>query len=535
MSTSGPHIAVLGGGLTGLSAAYHLARLHPTARVTLLEKDTRFGGWIRSERVEVQDEHGNKASVLLEAGPRTLRSNAKAVLELVLVGGKMVWRGRSTFWTSNHKPSALHGRPLPLVPGSFTFRPLQAFSSFPPLSLASSHPLLAESSFPPSFLSHSNPTTDRRTRQTSLSMPSLPDALGPRSRARSGSALCHGVYGADSRQLSVRAAFPTLWEAEERGKGSVMWGEIGPGAWFGAGKRKKVVQAKEKEEAWALSEDQEFVGRVKKAAVLSFKDGLEQLVTALVEALEKNDRVQLRKGTEVVALSQDSESKAVEIRLANGETLTATHVISALPLPALSPLLPSSHALPHLTVNPASTVTVFTLVFSTAHLTTPLHPPGFGYLIPRPADGYEAGAKGDESGLLGVVFDTASLGEQDAALEGDGADKFVKITAMIGGPYPLEPAQLELESVLKTIARQLGRDGGLPKPVHWEVHRNVGSIPTYTVGHVERMEEMRRVAAQKWDDRLVVVGAGVGGVSVGDCAKAGREAARGLIKADLVV
>jgi len=77
------HVVILGGGLTGLSAAFHLARKHPTLQITLVEKSIRFGGWVRSERVEVYDSDGNRGKVLLEAGPRTVRPNAKSILELV--------------------------------------------------------------------------------------------------------------------------------------------------------------------------------------------------------------------------------------------------------------------------------------------------------------------------------------------------------------------------------------------------------------------------------------------------------------------
>lgn len=80
---SKPHVVILGGGLTGLSAAFHLSRTLPHAHLTLLEKSPRLGGWVRSERVPVHDEHVHTASVVLEAGPRTLRPNAKSVLELV--------------------------------------------------------------------------------------------------------------------------------------------------------------------------------------------------------------------------------------------------------------------------------------------------------------------------------------------------------------------------------------------------------------------------------------------------------------------
>ena len=73
-------VAVLGAGLTGLSSAYHLSRLFPKSKITLVEKQLRLGGWVQTERKEIQQ---LGASVLLEGGPRTLRPNGKSVLELV--------------------------------------------------------------------------------------------------------------------------------------------------------------------------------------------------------------------------------------------------------------------------------------------------------------------------------------------------------------------------------------------------------------------------------------------------------------------
>lgn len=83
MPPSPTAISVLGGGLTGLSSAFHLSRRFPAARITLLEKSPRAGGWVYSERVNVQDDHGHTARILLERGPRTLRPNGKATLEMV--------------------------------------------------------------------------------------------------------------------------------------------------------------------------------------------------------------------------------------------------------------------------------------------------------------------------------------------------------------------------------------------------------------------------------------------------------------------
>ena len=75
-----PHIVVLGGGITGLSSAFHLARKFPTTKVTLIEGSSRVGGWLDSNRVDM-----GGGTVLLERGPRTLRSSSKPALELVRV------------------------------------------------------------------------------------------------------------------------------------------------------------------------------------------------------------------------------------------------------------------------------------------------------------------------------------------------------------------------------------------------------------------------------------------------------------------
>src|SRR6185437_4646091 len=45
--------------------------------------------------------------------------------------------------------------------------------------------------------------------------------FGPKFARIFGSALVHGIYAADSRLLSVRAAFPSIWDAHIRGGGSV--------------------------------------------------------------------------------------------------------------------------------------------------------------------------------------------------------------------------------------------------------------------------------------------------------------------------
>jgi oxygen-dependent protoporphyrinogen oxidase len=58
-------------------------------------------------------------------------------------------------------------------------------------------------------------------------------------------------------------------------------------------------------------------------------------------------------------------------------------------------------------------------------------------------------------------------------------------------------------------------------------HSHTSCIPTFSVGHLERMDELRTVLkGAPWVGRLEIIGAGIGGVSVGDCVEAGKRVGR---------
>ena len=84
-------VAILGGGLTGLTAAYRLSSLLPSAEITVLEGSSRLGGWIGSElhRIPVRDDKGKQVErdIVIETGPRSIRPRgsrgAASTLKLV--------------------------------------------------------------------------------------------------------------------------------------------------------------------------------------------------------------------------------------------------------------------------------------------------------------------------------------------------------------------------------------------------------------------------------------------------------------------
>jgi len=118
-----------------------------------------------------------------------------------------------------------------------------------------------------------------------------------------GSAMVHGIYAADSRILSVRAAFPTVWEAEAWGRGSVVRGFL-----------MHKIQNGENED-YTLGN---MVKIMEGVSVYSFRDGIRTLTDALTRELKKNPNVQLQSGVGVTSLRPNPLHKTFEVRLRRG-------------------------------------------------------------------------------------------------------------------------------------------------------------------------------------------------------------------------
>lgn len=496
------HIAIIGGGLTGLSSAFHLSRRFPSSRITLVEKAQRLGGWVHSERVQVNLGGASSASVLLESGPRTLRPNSLAVLELINLLGLS-----SSVITVPRSAPAARNRFLHL-PGSNGL--IRIPSSLPALLISP----LARILIPAVFSDVIRGSNRAVTAADDESVDSfLSRRFGPGFARTFGSALVHGIYATDSRVLSMRAAFPSLLDLEARGRGSVVRGAIS-----GVFTEHSGGERNEEYEVGNVADMMQGV------SVYSFKDGMGAFVAALKAALERAENVQIVQDAKVSQVSSNDGRFMLVTEC--GLSIESSHLVSAIPLRALDTLLqtlPSAARppLPHLASNLSSSVAVVNLVFASPPGAPALHPPGFGFLIPRPAGG-DYHAHGDNPmGILGTVFDSCAVGAQDAGAP------ITKMTVMLGGPYGMpdtdDPAFLD--RLLRELARQLAGPP-LPRPLLVRVHRHAACIPTPAVGHEARMAELRGAVGKYWGACAEVVGAEVGGVSVGACIEMGRSVGR---------
>ena len=122
--------------------------------------------------------------------------------------------------------------------------------------------------------------------------------FGPRVERIFGSAVVHGIYAADSRLISTRAAFPSLYEAEERGRGSVVRGLL------------TSKKAEDTANEFDLGETQSLL---RDAAVFSFTDGMETLPRALRNTLDTIQNVTLRSNSDVTALRLRNELNDIEV------------------------------------------------------------------------------------------------------------------------------------------------------------------------------------------------------------------------------
>lgn len=115
-----------------------------------------------------------------------------------------------------------------------------------------------------------------------------------------GSALVHGVYASDSRKLSIRAAFPTLWAAEDRGLGSVVRGFLLPAP------TKAAIKGD-----YDLGDIPEMMQDV---SVYSFKDGMETITNALERYLSTQRNVIFLSNTSIDTVNVKTDH-SFEVRI----------------------------------------------------------------------------------------------------------------------------------------------------------------------------------------------------------------------------
>ncbi|MEO1858069.1 MAG: protoporphyrinogen oxidase [Rubritalea sp.] len=423
------HVAIIGAGITGLSAAYHLQQAGHSA--VIFEKSSRIGGAIQSS---------SKEGFLYEHGPNSLMVNDKRVENLIHqadLSSKIQVANKAA-----HKRFVVHKgklNTLPSSPASFVTSSL--FSLKAKLRLAK-EPFIAKRAADAGGESFADFIRRR---------------LGPEILEKAAAPFVNGIYAGDPNRLSTNHAFPRLF-ALEQGHGSLIKGIY--------------VMMRE------IKKGKGDSNRMAKRKIISFKDGMESLPKGIASKLQEGS-IFLDTKLGNIFFNKKTKCWHIDWKVENGATgqgcfddviiTVPAHKLENLPLEGK--VLDAISRVPHLDYPP---VAAMTLGFKRSQISHPLD--GFGML----------NALNEKSKLLGALF-TSTL------FPGRAPDDCVAINIMLGGSRTPEHAKMSESamkaSVMDELRRLLGIEGNpfFSSLVRWEK-----AIPQANIGYSSILEQLEQ-------------------------------------------
>ncbi len=271
--THRPHVLIIGGGITGLSAAWELQNY--AVDVTVLEADKRFGGKILSQLMPAP----GGGQFLIDAGPESFVTRKPAAWQLTQelgLASEVINPGNEAAGTYVLDNGQIRSLPLSL----------RAFMLTDLLSWRGKLRMLAEPFIPVrrDSIDESLAAFVRRR----LGNEALEKLIGP---------VLGGIYNSDPENLSILVSSPIMRELEAQG--GLFWGSL---------RRMHSRQIAKQPKA--------------PFRFFSFTAGTETLIRALTEQLQAD----LRLNAPVAQLEQTNHNR-VTAHLNTGETLSADAVI----------------------------------------------------------------------------------------------------------------------------------------------------------------------------------------------------------------
>ncbi len=463
-------IAIIGGGISGLSAAFYLQKARAAGadlEYVLFESGQRLGGSMYSDRVE---------GCLVEAGPDSFLTEKPWAVSLCkelgiadqLIGSNDAQR--KTYIVVN-------GRLVVMPDGLMFMVPTQllptALSSL--FSWSTKLRMARELLHPP------------RPMQTDETVAELVERhFGAEVVDRLADPLLSGVYGGDAAKLSARAVLPRFVEMEEK------YGSLSR-AMLAAHKK---MMATRKEPSRPL--------------FTSLQDGMQQMVDAIAARLDP-ESIRLRTHVLRVYPEDSSSSWRVSIEMNGDERFDA--VLIATPANVAGTLLDGVDrdlARDLLDITYSSSVTV-TLGYYMDQLTS--LPPGFGFLVPR----------SEGTRMLACTFVHNKFPHRAPE------DKGI-LRCFLGGARDEAVLALSDDEILETVHRELRDILKLDaRPIFARVYRWRGAMAQYEPGHIARVQRIETRVAEI--PGLALAGNAYHGIGVPDCVRSGMEAANTLAQA----
>ncbi len=428
-------IAIVGGGIAGLTAAYELSRLASSGseiEAVLFDASPRLGGIVETVR---------EGGFVIECGPDAWVSEkpwARELAEELGLGNEVVPSNdatRKTYVLMDRQLKAMPDGMRMMVPSDLDA--LDRSDLFSPEAKRAYHDEIKGAA----ELKAGAPQEDE-------SVSSFVERhFGGEILEKIGAPLLRGVFGGDVTKLSVRAVMAPF-VAMEREHGSLI----------------AAMQARAASKTHAET-----------AVFTTLRSGLGTLVDRMIAAIPKS---WIRLGATIHSIERN-EARWIVKTSTTQETFDG--ILIAAPVHVARKLLrPVDARAAELMEMDASSAVVVAFGFPDA--TTFSTPPGFGFLVPQ----------GSGNRLLACTFVDQKFANRvpqngkllRAFFGGDAAERLMRC----GNDEVSSVARLELAHIL----------GPLPEPQITLVRRWPKSLPQYAVGHLERMKELDE-RVQKFD------------------------------------
>ena len=458
-------IAIIGGGISGLSAAYALEkkrRAGVEVNYVLYESSPRLGGVLVTERVD---------GCLIEAGPDSFLTEkpwASDLCQELGLGDQLIGSNdadRKTY-------ILVRGRLVEMPDGLMFMVPTKILPTiFSPLFSLKTKLRMAREWFHPPHKALGDETVAAMVERH----------YGPEMVDRLADPLLSGVYGGEASQLSVRAVLARFADMEAK------HGSLGRAM-------------------LAARRNSPKTNGAPRPLFTSLKEGMQQMVDALVERLDGNA---VTTGAPVQAVTHERGGWVVSAGLQSDHfdavILAVSTQVAASLLRMSSPELAAELG----SVNYSSSVTV---ALGYDQRVRESLPPGFGFLAPR----------SEGKRMLAATFVHNKFPHR-------APDDRAIIRCFLGGARDEQILARSDDEILRIVREELSQVLHLTaEPLFVRVFKWKSAMAQYGVGHLERLQRIATLR-QKLPG-LALAGNGYNGIGVPDCVRSGSEAVEDTLK-----